>query len=202
MLSADSFFYKSKIDLCLGALKALRRTWLHRLILRVFFFFRISQKCYCKAVLAVEVIWILSVICNYLTLCMLGKICMLFYLFIVCGFFFFNFFFQNYLSGIPSECQTIWIQIWVQTVCKGYQQMTKVATSGERVRYAIIWHFRINVVCACCSYHYEKHAYLNILEILPPKNENFQIKKSDIFQISAQNIDCGYLLEPPSVRRF
>ena len=29
------------------------------------------------------------------------------------------------------------------------------------------------------------------------KNENFQIKISDIFHISAQNIDCGYLLEPP-----
>ena len=28
------------------------------------------------------------------------------------------------------------------------------------------------------------------------KNENFQIKKSDIFHISAQNIDCGYSLEP------
>ena len=25
----------------------------------------------------------------------------------------------------------------------------------------------------------------------------FQIKKSDIFHISAQNIDCGYLLESP-----
>ena len=25
----------------------------------------------------------------------------------------------------------------------------------------------------------------------------FQIKKSDIFRISAQNIDCGYSLEPP-----
>ena len=25
----------------------------------------------------------------------------------------------------------------------------------------------------------------------------FQIKKSDIFQISTQNIDCGYSLEPP-----
>ena len=36
-----------------------------------------------------------------------------------------------------------------------------------------------------------KHAYSNILEILPPKNENFQIKNSDIFHISAQNIDCG-----------
>ena len=29
------------------------------------------------------------------------------------------------------------------------------------------------------------------------KNENFQIKFSNIFHISAQNIDCGYSLEPP-----
>ena len=29
------------------------------------------------------------------------------------------------------------------------------------------------------------------------KKEKFQIKNSDIFLISAQNIDCGYLLEPP-----
>ena len=42
-----------------------------------------------------------------------------------------------------------------------------------------------------------KQAYLNIQKILPPKNENFQIKNSDIFHISAQNIDCGYSLEPP-----
>ena len=42
-----------------------------------------------------------------------------------------------------------------------------------------------------------KHAYSNILKILPTKNENFQMKKSDIFRISAQNIDCWYSLEPP-----
>ena len=42
-----------------------------------------------------------------------------------------------------------------------------------------------------------KHAYSNILKILPPKNENFQIKNSDIFHISSQNIDRGYSLEPP-----
>ena len=39
--------------------------------------------------------------------------------------------FQKFLSGTPSECQTVWIQIrpnilsgliWVQTACKGYQQ--------------------------------------------------------------------------------
>ena len=42
-----------------------------------------------------------------------------------------------------------------------------------------------------------KHAYSNILRILPPKYENFQMKNSDIFLISALNIDCGHLLEPP-----
>ena len=49
-------------------------------------------------------------------------------------------FFHNQLlrkqSGIPSECQTFWIQIrpdvlpgliWVQTVCKGYEQTTIVS---------------------------------------------------------------------------
>ena len=42
-----------------------------------------------------------------------------------------------------------------------------------------------------------KHAYSNILKISPPKTESFHIKKSDIFHISAQNLDCGYSLEPP-----
>ena len=42
-----------------------------------------------------------------------------------------------------------------------------------------------------------KHAYSNTLKILQPKTENFQIKNSDFFHISAQNIDCGYSLEPP-----
>ena len=42
-----------------------------------------------------------------------------------------------------------------------------------------------------------KHAYSNILKIFPPKNENFQIKISDIFNISAQNIYCWFSLEPP-----
>ena len=47
-----------------------------------------------------------------------------------------------------------------------------------------------------------KHAYSNILKNLPPKNENFPIKKkSDIFLISAQNKDCGYSLGPPRPRR-
>ena len=47
--------------------------------------------------------------------------------------FFENKFFRKIISGIPFECQTDWIQIrpnillgliWVQSVCKGYQQTT------------------------------------------------------------------------------
>ena len=34
------------------------------------------------------------------------------------------------------------------------------------------------------------------MKIFPPQNENFRIKNYDIFHISAQNLDCGYSLEP------
>ena len=50
--------------------------------------------------------------------------------------------------------------------------------------------------------HEEKHAYSNILKMLQAKKENFQIKNSDIFHISVQNIDCGYSLESPHQRGF
>ena len=45
--------------------------------------------------------------------------------------------------------------------------------------------------------HYKNTPIQIYWKILPPKIENFQIKLSDIFHISAQTIDCGYLLEPP-----
>ena len=48
-----------------------------------------------------------------------------------------------------------------------------------------------------CASPLRNHVYSNILKILPRKNENFQIKNLNIFRISAQNIDCGYSLEPP-----
>ena len=53
------------------------------------------------------------------------------------------------------------------------------------------------LTCITVTFALWKHAYSNILKIFSPKNENFQIKNSDIFHISAQNIDCGYSLEPP-----
>ena len=42
-----------------------------------------------------------------------------------------------------------------------------------------------------------KPRYSNILKISHPKTEVFQMTNSDIFHISAQNIECGHSLEPP-----
>ena len=44
--------------------------------------------------------------------------------------------------------------------------------------------------------HYE-NTPIQMLKISPPKTESFQIKILIFFHISAQNIDCGYPLEPP-----
>ena len=53
------------------------------------------------------------------------------------------------------------------------------------------------MLCHTMIISLRKHAYSNILKILPPKNEKNSDKNYDIFHISAQNIDCGYPLEPP-----
>ena len=41
------------------------------------------------------------------------------------------------------------------------------------------------------------HLFKYIENLTTKKKENFQIRKSDIFHISAQNMDCGHSLEPP-----
>ena len=46
--------------------------------------------------------------------------------------------------------------------------------------------YPITKICPC-----NKENFLSL------KNENFQQKNVDIFLIFAQNIDCGYTLEPP-----
>ena len=60
-----------------------------------------------------------------------GKFFMIFFLFR----YFQHDFFQNIISGMPSECQLVLMQIrpdillgliWVQTVCKDHQETTKM----------------------------------------------------------------------------
>ena len=45
--------------------------------------------------------------------------------------------------------------------------------------------------------HYENMPILTYRKFYHQKLKIFRKKKSDIFHISAQNIDCGYSLEPP-----
>ena len=48
---------------------------------------------------------------------------------------------------------------------------------------------RLPLITKTCLFKYTEN--------FTTKNENIQIKNLDIFHTSAQNIDCGYLLEPP-----
>ena len=45
--------------------------------------------------------------------------------------------------------------------------------------------------------HYQNTPIQIYWKVNHRKIENFQTKNSNIFRISAQNIDCGYSLEPP-----
>ena len=45
-------------------------------------------------------------------------------------------------------------------------------------------------------FHYENMPIQIYRKFHLQKNENFQVKNSDSFKISAQNIDCGYSVEP------
>ena len=55
----------------------------------------------------------------------------------------------------------------------------------------------LSVIILLDETHYENMPIQIYSKNLLQKIENFQIKNADIFLISAQNIDCGYSLEPP-----
>ena len=77
-------------------------------------------------------------------------------------------------------------------VTQAAQRMTFI---HRRINVDILMRRCINAMCLLCTLR--KHAYSNILETLQPKKGKFSDKNSDISHISAQNIDCGYSLEPP-----
>ena len=115
----------------------------------------------------------------YLSICMLGN-CSCFYFRLL------TFFKIKYLKinhqGPPSECQTVWIQIktdilliliWVQTVCKGYCQTTKLSTGMQRVITGK--YFSVQYIVSYRDIHaYVYHKYsdtLNTFNMLCPLNK-------------------------------
>ena len=81
---------------------------------------------------------------------------------------------------IESTCPLLWLKFPLNRIGSG---------KTMRMRW-LAWTLVVRISL-------RKHAYSNILKIPPPKNWKFSDKNSDIFHISAQNIDCGYSLELP-----
>ena len=115
----------------------------------------------------------------YLSICMLGN-CSCFY-FRLLTFFKMKFLRINH-PGPPSECQTVWIQIktdillvfiWVQNVCKGYWQTTKLSTGMQRVITGK--YFSVQYIVSYRDIHaYVYHKYsdtLNTFNMLCPLNK-------------------------------
>ena len=55
----------------------------------------------------------------------------------------------------------------------------------------------MTVHCDTMADHYENTPIQIYRKFHLQKLKNIEIKNSDIFHISSQNIDCGYSLEPP-----
>ena len=86
---------------------------------------------------------------------------------------------------------------WILSVSICVQTMIKVFLRFQELWVFSMSHFGLSQRKVAFGSTLRKHAYSNVLKISAPKTENFQLKNSDIFHISAQNIDCGYSLETP-----
>ena len=76
--------------------------------------------------------------------------------------------------------------------------MSLVTTSGQSTKCIYSFAAKFQTTFAVCFFKYYENTPIQIhWEFYHQKNENFQIKKSDIFHVFAQNIDCLYSLEPP-----
>ena len=71
-----------------------------------------------------------------------------------------------------------------------YLKHTYLLKKHEKVKHYIITNKKYHN-------HYENTPILIYWKFYHQKKEKLQIKNSDILHISAQNIDCGYSLEPP-----
>ena len=70
------------------------------------------------------------------------------------------------------------IPTFTKLLSSGRSQSENAIKRGKKQPYSRVWEFRA-------------------MPNMGVKNDNFQLKNFDIFLIFAQNIYCGYTLEPP-----
>ena len=95
-----------------------------------------------------------------------------------CKMLLFVYFFQKLEFHISFQC---FIRQW--------KKLTYLETQLRTIHYAMSPHYENTPIQIYRKFHVQK-------------TEKFQIKNSDSFHISAQNIDCGYSLEPPGSNEY
>ena len=87
--------------------------------------------------------------------------------------FYHNGFFKNNIPGTLPECQAVGIYIrtdllsvliWVQTVCKGYQQMTKVTIRKKRVKHFLKPVQEKRVHASLTFYPFSSTCFINLIK--------------------------------------
>ena len=98
---------------------------------------------------------------------------------------------EIYVQSPRNLCDRAGIWTYDPWICNPmrYRHLESVERGGV-MTVEIYWTISTKV-------HYENTPIQIYWKFYNQKRENFQIKNSDIFHISAQNIDCGYSLEPP-----
>ena len=88
-------------------------------------------------------------------------------------FFKINFFEKFHLGTLLYGLQMVWtkirtdimsVLIWVQSICKGYQQMTKVAASKERVNPLHVWYY-LSTAFLLKNYIFAKNSIRNVISV-------------------------------------
>ena len=118
----------------------------------------------------------------------------------------FCFILRGLLNSIIRKILGTWD--WSQSNVQLFRFLQKQYSFFCRMKMLIslhIWFFAFLIYIQAILFHHIFFLFLHF-ENTPiqiyrkfhlQNTEKFQIKKSDIFHISAQNIDCGYSLEPP-----
>ena len=116
--------------------------------------------------------------------------------------FFFHFLYWSYICNTRHAH----FQRWKSPHQKLGDKWVNEAHNSCHIKFINSWNIRfpvcfqvrqVGITSVCFNLPLRKHAYSTILKILPLNKWKFSDKNSDIFHISAQNIDCGYTLEPP-----
>ena len=83
-------------------------------------------------------------------------------------------------------------------VCVCYSRLTFYSTIFQSYHYVSgLTELNVHLSLAASLGHYANMSVQYTAIFHSCKNYNFQMKILDIFLIFAQNIDCGYTLEPP-----